>query len=121
MNDIAEYKDVWVFTEIKDHVRVHDCALEILGKAREIADKLGQRLVGILLALDAEQYIPTIEEHGIVWGSFMATDRLLRCNPWAYESFNKYYVGIENRKIRDPIENNYIFDQIRKESTRHTR
>ncbi len=65
MSKLNTYKDVWVFTEIKDHVQVHDCALEILGKAREIADKLGQRLVGILLALDAEQYIPTIEEHGV--------------------------------------------------------
>ena len=65
MSKLNTYKDVWVFIEIKDHVQVHDCALEILGKAREIADKLGQRLVGILLALDAEQYIPTIEEHGV--------------------------------------------------------
>jgi electron transfer flavoprotein alpha subunit len=65
LSKLNNYKDVWVFTEIKDHVQVHDCALEILGKAREIADKLGQRLVGVLLALDAEQYIPTIEEHGV--------------------------------------------------------
>jgi electron transfer flavoprotein alpha subunit len=65
LSELNIYKDVWVFTEIKDHVQVHDCALEILGKAREIADKLGQRLVGILLALDAEQYIPTIEDHGV--------------------------------------------------------
>jgi len=62
---LNNYKDVWVFTEIKDHVQVHDCALEILGKAREIADKLGQKVVGILLGLDAEQYIPTIEEYGV--------------------------------------------------------
>jgi len=65
LSKLNNYKDVWVFTEIKDHVQVHDCALEILGKGREIADKLGQRLVGILLALDGEQYIPTIEEHGV--------------------------------------------------------
>ena len=65
MSKLNNYKDVWVFTEIKDHMQVHDCALEILGKAREIADKLGQKLVGILLALDAEKYLPTIEEHGV--------------------------------------------------------
>ena len=65
MSKLNNYKDVWVFTEIKDHMQVHDCALEILGKAREIADKLGQKLVGILLALDAEQYLPTIEEYGV--------------------------------------------------------
>ncbi len=65
MSKLNDYKDAWVFIEIKDHVQVNDCSLEILGKAREIADKSGQRLVGILLALDAEQYIPTIEEHGV--------------------------------------------------------
>ena len=65
MSNLSDYKDVWVFTEIKDHVGVHECALQILGKAREIADKLGQRLVAVVLALDAEQYLPIIEEHGV--------------------------------------------------------
>lgn len=65
MSDVSDYKDVWVFTEIKDHVKVHECALEILGKAREIADTLGQKLVAIILALDAEQYLPVIKEHGV--------------------------------------------------------
>ncbi|MFX1257881.1 MAG: electron transfer flavoprotein subunit alpha/FixB family protein [Promethearchaeota archaeon] len=65
MNKLSEYKDIWVFTEIKDHVKVHECALEILGKGREIADKLGQKLVAIVLALEAEKYLPLIEEHGV--------------------------------------------------------
>lgn len=65
MSDLSEYKDVWVFTEIKDHVEVHECALQILGKAREIADKLEQKLVAIVVALDAEQYLPVIEENGV--------------------------------------------------------
>ncbi len=65
MSEIAEYKDVWVFTEIKDHVEVHQCALEILSKAREIADHIGQKVVAIVLALEAEQYLPTIEDYGI--------------------------------------------------------
>jgi len=65
MSDITEYKDVWVFTEIKDHVELHECALEILSKAREIADQIGQKLVAIVLALDAEQYLNTIEEYGV--------------------------------------------------------
>jgi electron transfer flavoprotein alpha subunit len=65
MSNLGEYKDVWVFTEIKDHVEVHECALQILGKAREIADKLEQKLVAIVVALDAEQYLPVIEENGV--------------------------------------------------------
>ena len=35
MTNSDEYKDVWVFTEIKDHVEVHPSAFEILGKGRE--------------------------------------------------------------------------------------
>ena len=65
MSDIIDYQDVWVFTEIKDHVEVHECALEILSKAREIADQIGQKLVAIVLALEAEQYLPKIEEYGV--------------------------------------------------------
>ena len=65
MNTLSEYKNVWVFTEIKDHVEVHECALQILGKAREIADKLEQNLVAIILALDAEQYLSVIEKYGV--------------------------------------------------------
>ncbi|MHA1723649.1 MAG: electron transfer flavoprotein subunit alpha/FixB family protein [Promethearchaeota archaeon] len=65
VHELAEYKDVWVFTEIKDHVEVHEIALEILGKAREIADKLDQQLVAIVLALEAEQYLETIKDYGV--------------------------------------------------------
>ena len=65
MTNLDDYKDVWVFTEIKDHMEVHPCALEILGKGREIADKLGQKLVAIVVAINAEQYLPAIEEHGV--------------------------------------------------------
>jgi electron transfer flavoprotein alpha subunit len=65
MKDLNQYKDVWVFVEIKDHVMVHPCALEILGKARELAEDLHQDLVAIVLALDAEQYLPVIKKHGV--------------------------------------------------------
>ncbi|MBD3197131.1 MAG: electron transfer flavoprotein subunit alpha [Candidatus Lokiarchaeota archaeon] len=65
MNEKDDSKDLWVFTEIKDHERVDECALEILGKARDIADKLDQKLVSIVLALDAEQYLSTIKDHGV--------------------------------------------------------
>jgi len=65
MSNLNTYQNVWVFTEIKDHVKVHDCSLEILGKGREIADKLKQKLIAIVFALEAEQYLPLIEEHGV--------------------------------------------------------
>jgi putative membrane protein insertion efficiency factor len=57
----------------------------------------------------------SIEEYGILWGSLMASDRLLRCNPWASESFDTYYGGVQDHKIHDPVPNNYILDTIKKE------
>jgi electron transfer flavoprotein alpha subunit len=65
MTNSTEYQGVWVFAEIKDHVQVHPSALEILGKARELADELNQELTAVVLALEAEQYLPTIKEHGV--------------------------------------------------------
>jgi len=65
VSENTKNKDVWVFTEIKDHEQIHPCALEILGKARELADESDQNLVAIVLALDAEQYLPKIKQHGV--------------------------------------------------------
>ncbi|HPC40474.1 MAG TPA: electron transfer flavoprotein subunit alpha/FixB family protein [Spirochaetota bacterium] len=56
--------DVWVFTEIQDHERVLDGALELLSKGREIADTLGTKLYAVVFALDAEQYLSVIERYG---------------------------------------------------------
>lgn len=56
-----------------------------------------------------------IEKHGVIWGSLMASDRLQRCNPWAFGSFDTYYEGIKDYKIYDPVKNNYIFGKIKKE------
>jgi len=50
-----------------------------------------------------------IAKYGPLWGSFMAADRLMRCNLWSYQHVGTYYPGIKDRKIVDPIENNFIF------------
>ena len=55
----------------------------------------------------------SIEAHGILWGSLMASDRLLRCNPWAYQSLDKHYPGIKENKFHDPVQNNFILAPIR--------
>jgi len=94
MNDLNVYKNIWVFTEIKDHVKVHDCALDILTKAREIADQLKQKLVAILLSLDAEQYLSTIEEYGV--------DEII------------YFSHIELKHYHEQIFTHLIYDLIKK-------
>jgi len=46
--DFSDYKDVWVFCEQKKQ-EVQSVSFELLGKGRELADKLGVRLCAVLL------------------------------------------------------------------------
>lgn len=43
----------------------------------------------------------------------MASDRLQRCNPFAWNYLYTYYSGIRNGKLYDPVENHYIFGSER--------
>lgn len=63
-SDNSRWNDVWVFAEIQDHERVLDGALELLTRGREIADRLGERLVALLFGLEAEQYLPVVKRYG---------------------------------------------------------
>lgn len=45
--DKSEYKDIYVFAEQREGV-VQSVAYELLGKARELADRMGQKVVAIL-------------------------------------------------------------------------
>lgn len=58
-----EYKDVYVFLEQRDG-KVQPVAFELLGKARELADSLGENVIGILLGhnLDPDQTQQCISE-----------------------------------------------------------
>ncbi len=46
--DISQYKDIYVFVEQRDGV-VQSVGLELLGKARELADRVGEKVVALLL------------------------------------------------------------------------
>lgn len=46
--DKNQYKDVYVFAEMRDG-KVQNVAFELLGKARELADSLGEKVVAVLL------------------------------------------------------------------------
>jgi electron transfer flavoprotein alpha subunit len=46
--DFSDYKDVWVFCEQKQG-KIQSISYELLGKGRELADKLGVKLCGLLL------------------------------------------------------------------------
>lgn len=52
--DLSSYKDVWVFAEQKKG-KVQSIAFELLGKGRELADKLGSDLCAVLLGDNVEE------------------------------------------------------------------
>lgn len=70
--NIADYKGVWVFAEQRDG-ELQKVALELLGKGREIADKLGVELTALLLGHK------NIEEMTKELGAFGA-DKVLVCD-----------------------------------------
>ncbi|MFQ5953370.1 MAG: FAD-binding protein, partial [Candidatus Omnitrophota bacterium] len=52
--DLSAYKDVWVFCEQKKS-KVQSVSFELLGKGRELADKLGVNLCGVILGENMEE------------------------------------------------------------------
>jgi len=62
--NIHDHKSIFVFVEIQDHERVLEGALELLVKGRELADRLGEKLYAVVLALDAEQYLDEVKKYG---------------------------------------------------------
>ena len=49
--DKTQYKDVYVFIEQRDG-KIQNVAFELLGEARELADKLGEKVVAVLAGYD---------------------------------------------------------------------
>jgi electron transfer flavoprotein alpha subunit/NAD-dependent dihydropyrimidine dehydrogenase PreA subunit len=61
--EIAQYKNVFVFCETHEG-RLRSVALELITKGRELADKLGEKLVGILIGHGIEEHAQTLIHHG---------------------------------------------------------
>ena len=49
--DKSQYKDVCVFVEQREGI-IQKVALELLGKARELADSLNEKVIALLLGYD---------------------------------------------------------------------
>ncbi len=60
---IAQYKDVWVFCETVDR-RLRSVALELVTKGRELADKLGENLVAVLIGHEVTSLAETLIHYG---------------------------------------------------------
>jgi len=93
--NIADYKGVWVFAEQRDG-ELQKVALELLGKGREIADKLGVELTALLLGHK------NIEEMTKELGAFGA-DKVLVCDNellthYSTDGYTKVITEVVNAK-----------------------
>ena len=61
--DVSGYKDIWVFAEQRNG-RVQPVVYELLGKARELADKLGCSVAGVFLGNRIEEEAQELIWHG---------------------------------------------------------
>jgi len=60
---IAEYKDVWVWCETGEG-RLRGVAFELITKARELADKLGENVVAVLIGHEVEGLADSLIHQG---------------------------------------------------------
>ena len=61
--DKKRSRDVWVFAEQRKG-ELHDVSLELLGKARELADKTGSKVAAVLMGYHVHKLAQTLVNHG---------------------------------------------------------
>jgi electron transfer flavoprotein alpha subunit len=62
--DLSEYKDVWIFVELKGQ-DIKKVGFELASKAREIADKLGEKVGAVILGEKAKHLCDDIAAYGV--------------------------------------------------------
>ena len=61
--DFSDYKNIWIFAEQK-RGEVQEVVYELLGKGRELADKLGEKLACVLIGDNIKKQAELLIEHG---------------------------------------------------------
>jgi electron transfer flavoprotein alpha subunit len=99
MNEIDSYHDVWVYLQ-REGSELSKDSLELLAAGRKVADKLEQKLIGILLGFDLREAPRKAIEYG-------ADDVICIEDPSLIDYFNLRYVDILETivKARKP----YVF------------
>ena len=61
-DDTGRYSDVWVFAETENGIK--EVSLELMTKARELADRLKERACAVLIGRDVKQYAGELGRYG---------------------------------------------------------
>ncbi|MEM3685306.1 MAG: electron transfer flavoprotein subunit alpha/FixB family protein [Conexivisphaerales archaeon] len=98
---INGYNDIWVYLESEDSSLSKD-SLEVLSAGRKVADKLGQKLVGILLGSGNKELL----QQAIWYGA----DKVLYCDDKTLNTyFNLAYIHALTELARDRRPYAFIF------------
>lgn len=89
-----EYKGVFVFAEQRDGV-MQKVSLELLGKGREIADKLNEKLTAVLLGHEVEQLGKTLTAYGA--DEVLVVDNILLKN-YTTDAYGKVMCDLINER-----------------------
>ncbi|KYH29328.1 MULTISPECIES: electron transfer flavoprotein subunit alpha/FixB family protein [Clostridium] len=81
--NIADYKGVWVYAEQRDG-ELQKVALELLGKGREIADKLGTELTAVLLGNKVDDLAKELLAYGADKVLYIEDEKLAHYTTDAY-------------------------------------
>ncbi|MFU0824801.1 electron transfer flavoprotein subunit alpha/FixB family protein [Clostridium sp.] len=81
--NIADYKGVWVYAEQRDG-DLQKVALELLGKGREIADKLGTELTAVLLGNKVDDLAKELLAYGADKVLYVEDEKLAHYTTDAY-------------------------------------
>lgn len=94
-----EYKGVWVYAEQRDGV-LQKIALELVGKGREIADKLGEKLTAVVIGYEVEPLAKTLVEHGA--DNVLVVDNMLLKN-YTTDGYSKVLSDLAKEKKPEVI------------------
>jgi electron transfer flavoprotein alpha subunit len=92
--NIADYKGVWVFAEQRDG-ELQKVALELVGKGRDIADKLGTTLTAVLLGENVNDMAENLTAHGA--DKVLAVDNSL-LKHYSTDAYTKVICDLVNEK-----------------------
>ncbi|RLC44031.1 MAG: electron transfer flavoprotein subunit alpha [Candidatus Coatesbacteria bacterium] len=96
--NLQDYKDVWVFCE-QEGGRIANVTFELLGKGRELADRLACRLCAVLLGHDVSDLAKPLFHYGAD-RVYLVEDKLL--TPYRTGPFARAFVSLV-RKYRPEI------------------
>lgn len=89
-----EYKGVWVFAEQRDG-NLQKVALELVGKGKEIANNLGEKLTAVLMGYEVQPLAQTLISHGA--DEVIVVDNVLLKN-YTTDGYSKVLAQLSNER-----------------------